>query len=155
MTHSVDSSIDVVLCLRGYILLGRRGAVGLSRGVALVHGENPLLPFFSGAQAVNTVLGHLIFDIPELPSNMTKELKVFGQGLDPLETGDEVQHNESLGIHMFPKEQILAQVIHRKVVFAVHLLDSVLKHEKGQRRDRVVWSHSCIEIMPITEKGSM
>lgn len=121
VAHSIDDSVDVVLS-RNILLLRRRGAFILSRRVTLVHGENPLLPPLFRTQAINTVLTDLVIDVSDLTSNMSKKFEVFGQRFNPLEPGNKVQDNKSLRVHMLSEEQVLAQIIHREIVFTAQFV---------------------------------
>lgn len=121
---SIDSSIDVVLGWQVLVRLRRGWSFILGRRIALVHRENPLLPLILRPQPINTVPADVVFNVPELTADMTKELKVFGQALDPLETSDETQSNKTLRVHVLPKEQVLAQVINREVVLTVQIVSS-------------------------------
>lgn len=123
VAHTVNSSLDMVLGWRA-LDPRRRGAFALSRGVTLVDREDPLSPLLSWAQSVDTVFADVVLDSPELMRNMTEEFVVLSQSLNPLEVGNKVQCDESLRVHVLPKEQVLAQVVNGEVVFTIILLES-------------------------------
>lgn len=120
---SIDSSIDVVLGWQVLVCL-RRGSFILGRRIALVDRENPLLPLIFRPHPINTVTADVVFNVPELTADMTKELKVFSQALDPLEASDKAKSNKALRVHVLPKEQVFAQVINREVVLTVQIVSS-------------------------------
>lgn len=121
MARSIHCPIEVVLNGQAFVLRRRRSLM-LSRRVAHVHRENPLLPVLPWPQSVNTVLAGVVLEMADLTTDMSEEVKVLGQRFDPLEIGDEAQWHESLRVHMFPEEQVLAQVVNREVVLTILLL---------------------------------
>lgn len=102
------------------IRLGRWRAFILRGGVTLINGENPLFPSLSRTNSVNAVLADLVLHIAKLTGDMAEKLEILRQSLDPLEASNKAQENETLRVHVFPEEDILAKVVHGEVVLKLH-----------------------------------
>lgn len=54
----------------------------------------------------------------ESEGHLHDEADVHGQGLDPVEAGDERDGQEALGVHLSPQEEVSLQVVEAEVILA-------------------------------------
>lgn len=87
------------------------------RTVTLVDRKDPLFPLLTWSQPVDAIFSDVVLDVAQLSADVAEKFKVFCEGLDPLEACNEGQKDETLSVHVFSQEQILAQIVDRKVVF--------------------------------------
>lgn len=92
--------------------LNNRVLLVLASGQALSNGEDPVLPVDTDS---DLLAGNLSGRSP-LAGLQEKVVVTIGEGLDAVETGQNVQGNPTVGVHLLTQEHVLAQVLNREVV---------------------------------------
>jgi hypothetical protein len=104
-----------------WVELSRQISVVLSRWITLVKRKHPLLPLVLGAQTILSILAKLVIGVLQLAGGVTQQFVVFSEVLDPFEAGNESQAHETLRVHVFTEIQVLAEIIHREIVFPIYV----------------------------------